>query len=65
MAAILDLDLGDIVGVDGPVTRTRRGELSVAVDEVDAAGQGAAAAAGQARRPARPGDCASASATST
>ena len=26
MAAILDLDLGDIVGVDGPVTRTRRGD---------------------------------------
>ena len=34
MAAVLDLDLGDIVGVSGPVTRTRRGELSVAVDEV-------------------------------
>lgn len=30
MAATLDLDLGDIVGADGPVTRTRRGELSVA-----------------------------------
>ncbi len=34
MAALMDLDLGDIVGVSGPVTRTRRGELSVAVDEV-------------------------------
>jgi len=33
MAALLDLDLGDILGVRGPVTRTRRGELSVAVDE--------------------------------
>ena len=33
MAALLDLDLGDILGVSGPVTRTRRGELSVAVDE--------------------------------
>jgi len=33
MAALLDLDLGDILGVAGPVTRTRRGELSVAVDE--------------------------------
>ena len=33
MAALLDLDLGDIVGVSGVVTRTRRGELSVAVDE--------------------------------
>lgn len=30
---LLDLDLGDIVGVTGPVARTRRGELSVAVDE--------------------------------
>ena len=34
MAATLDLDLGDIVGADGPVTRTRRGELSVAATEV-------------------------------
>jgi lysyl-tRNA synthetase class 2 len=33
MAALLDLDLGDIIGVTGPVARTRRGELSVAVDE--------------------------------
>jgi len=33
-AAILDLDLGDIVGAAGTVARTRRGELSVAVDEV-------------------------------
>ena len=29
----LDLDLGDIVGAAGTVARTRRGELSVAVDE--------------------------------
>ncbi len=34
MAAIGDLDLGDIVGAAGPLARTRRGELSVAVDEV-------------------------------
>ena len=34
MAAVLDLDLGDIVGAAGAVTRTRRGELSVALDEV-------------------------------
>ncbi len=34
MAATLDLDLGDIVGAAGAVARTRRGELSVAVDEV-------------------------------
>ena len=30
---LLELDLGDIVGVTGAVARTRRGELSVAVDE--------------------------------
>jgi lysyl-tRNA synthetase, class II len=33
MAALLDLDLGDIVGAAGPPARTRRGEPSVAVDE--------------------------------
>lgn len=33
MAALLDLDLGDILGVTGPVARTRRGELSVVVEE--------------------------------
>ncbi|MGD9694973.1 MAG: lysine--tRNA ligase [Thermoleophilia bacterium] len=32
LAALTDLDLGDIVGVEGPVARTRRGELSIAVD---------------------------------
>jgi lysyl-tRNA synthetase class 2 len=31
LAALLDLDLGDLVGVHGPVLRTRRGELSVRV----------------------------------
>ena len=56
MAATLDLDLGDIVGADGPVTRTRRGELCVAADRRDAAGEGAAPAAGQARRRPRPRD---------
>lgn len=34
MARVLDLDLGDLIGAEGPVTRTRRGELSVAVDQV-------------------------------
>jgi lysyl-tRNA synthetase class 2 len=34
MAALDGLDLGDIVGAAGPLARTRRGELSVAVDEV-------------------------------
>jgi lysyl-tRNA synthetase class 2 len=29
-----DLDVGDLVGVQGPVVRTRRGELSVKADEV-------------------------------
>jgi lysyl-tRNA synthetase class 2 len=35
MDDLIELDLGDIVGVEGPVTRTRRGELSVAVDRVE------------------------------
>jgi lysyl-tRNA synthetase, class II len=34
MEAVLDLDLGDVVGAAGPLARTRRGELSVAVEEV-------------------------------
>lgn len=34
MAAVADLDLGDIIGVDGTVTRTRRGELSVVVHDL-------------------------------
>jgi lysyl-tRNA synthetase, class II len=33
MAALEELDLGDIVGAAGPLARTRRGELSVAVDQ--------------------------------
>ncbi len=31
----VDLDLGDIVGVVGPATKTKRGEPSVAVDELE------------------------------
>ena len=34
MARVLDLDLGDLIGVVGTVMRTRRGELSVAADDV-------------------------------
>jgi lysyl-tRNA synthetase, class II len=33
MAKLLDLDLGDIVGVDGTVLRSRRGELTLRVDD--------------------------------
>ncbi len=33
MAALLDLDLGDLVGVDGTVFRSRRGELSLKVTD--------------------------------
>ncbi len=33
MATLLDLDLGDLVGVDGTMFRTRRGELSLRVDD--------------------------------
>jgi lysyl-tRNA synthetase class 2 len=34
MRRLLELDLGDLVGVDGLVFRSRRGELSVRVEEV-------------------------------
>ena len=32
MATLLSLDLGDLIGADGTVFRTRRGELSIALD---------------------------------
>ena len=33
MAPLLALDLGDLIGADGTVFRTRRGELSLALDD--------------------------------
>jgi lysyl-tRNA synthetase class 2 len=33
MARLLDLDLGDLLGADGTVFRTRRGELSIRLDD--------------------------------
>ncbi len=33
MAPLLDLDLGDLVGVDGTIFRSRRGELTLRVDD--------------------------------
>jgi lysyl-tRNA synthetase, class II len=33
MARLLELDLGDLIGVDGPAFRSRRGELSLRVDD--------------------------------
>ena len=44
------LDLGDLIGVDGTVFRSRRGELSLRVDDFTRAGQVAAPAAGEAPR---------------
>ena len=35
MAQLLDLDLGDIIGVDGLAFRSRRGELSLRVEDFD------------------------------
>jgi lysyl-tRNA synthetase class 2 len=32
LAALADLDLGDLIGAEGPLARTKRGEVSVAVD---------------------------------
>jgi lysyl-tRNA synthetase class 2 len=34
MQLFSELDLGDIVGVDGPVFRTRRGEVSIDIDQL-------------------------------
>lgn len=34
MELFAELDLGDIVGIDGPVFRTRRGEVSIEVDQL-------------------------------
>ena len=48
-----DLDLGDWVGVEGTVMTTRKGELSVKVETLRAAGQGPAAAARQVEGPHR------------
>ena len=47
------LDLGDLIGADGTVFRTRRGELSLKLDDCDAARQVAAPAAREAPRPDR------------
>jgi lysyl-tRNA synthetase, class II len=33
MAALLNLDLGDLIGAEGTVFRTRRGELSIALED--------------------------------
>ena len=52
---ILGLDIGDIVGVEGCVYVTQRGQLALAVERVHAADQDAAPAAGQAPRPRRHG----------
>ena len=62
--ALRDLDVGDIVGAEGAMMRTRRGELSLA-SPLAAPHQVAAPAAGEVPRPHGRGDCATASATST
>ena len=50
------LDLGDILGVTGVVVRTKRGQLSVAPQERDAAVQGRSPAAREVPRSLRQGD---------
>ncbi len=47
---LTSLDIGDLIGVDGAALRSRRGELSLRVEDFRGARQGAAPAAGQARR---------------
>ena len=53
MAQLLNLDLGDLIGADGTVFRTRRGELSLEARRLHAARQVAAPAARQAPRAGR------------
>jgi lysyl-tRNA synthetase class 2 len=50
LAAFVNLDLGDIIGVSGTLMRTRSGEVSVEGAEFTAAREGAAAAAGEVAR---------------
>ena len=57
-------DIGDIVGAEGTLFRTKTGELSVRVDEAAPADEVAAAAARQVAWPCRYRDCAIASAMS-
>ena len=52
MARLLDLDLGDLVGVDGARLPLPRGELSLRVEDFERARQVPAPAAGQVPRPA-------------
>ncbi len=46
-----DLDLGDIVGAEGPLFRTKTSEVTVDAAAADDAGEGAAGAAGEVARP--------------
>ena len=55
-------DIGDIVGVDGEVFRTQRGEISVRAQEVTLLCQVPAAPAGEVPRPDGSRSCAIASA---
>ena len=53
LALVRLLDIGDLIGVEGLVRRTPRGELTVNAAAVVDAGQGAAAAAREVSRPHR------------
>ena len=53
LALVRLLDIGDVIGVEGLVRRTPRGELTVNADGADRARQGAAAAAREISRPRR------------
>ena len=52
MARLLDLDLGDIVGVDGVAFRSRRGELSLRVEDFELLAKSLRPPPGQVPRPA-------------
>ena len=65
MELFKDLDIGDIIGVEGKLLRTRTGEPTVRVQGLHPAGQVAPAPAGEVARPERYRERATASATST
>ena len=50
------LDLGDIIGVDGTLAKTRTGEITLFAEKLLHPEQGAAPAAGEMARPAERGD---------
>ena len=64
LAVVKLLDLGDLIGVEGIVRRTPRGELTINSTKITVLAKASAAAAREISRPRRHRDCAIASAIS-